>query len=150
MTIPNTVTSIGDDAFFWCDSLSSVTIPDSVNETGSSDGAFISTGDKLYPVTMGDTYTYEYRLNLGKKLTALDASLSYDTEGLELVNYTFPVLGSSANAGTYGGKLYFNYSSATGTAFSSDSAVLIRATFKVKSASGNFDVHTDITDMALY
>ena len=131
--------------------ITSLIVPVTANEADSSSaGAFISTGDKLYPVTMGDTYTYEYRLNLGKKLTALDASLSYDTEGLELVNYSFPVLGSSANAGTYGGKLYFNYSSASGTSFSSDTSVLIHATFKVKSASGTFDVHTDITDMARY
>lgn len=131
--------------------ITSLIIPVTANGTdGSSDGAYISTGDKQYPVTMGDTYTYEYRLNLGKKLTAIDASVSYDTDGLELVNYTFPILGDSANAGTYGGKLYFNYSSAAGISFSSDSSVLIRATFKVKSVSGTFDVHTDITDMARY
>ena len=36
--IPNSVTSIGDDAFFGCDSLPSITIPDSVTSIG--DGAF--------------------------------------------------------------------------------------------------------------
>ena len=131
--------------------LTSLIIPVSADTAGSTtDGTYINTGDTLYPVTKGDTYTYEYRLNLGKKLTAIDASLSYDTAGLELVNYSFPILGSSANAGTYGGKLYFNYSSATGIEFSGSSAVLIRATFKVKAENGTFDVHTDIMDMSRY
>ena len=111
---------------------------------------YIRTGDKLYPASTGDTYTYEYRLNLGKKLTAIDASLTYDTTGLELLDYSFPILGSSANAGTYNGKVYFNYASAYGIEFSSDSSVLVRATFKVKAGSGTFDVHTDITDMSRY
>ena len=131
--------------------LTSLIIPVSADTAGSTpDGAYINTGGTLYPVTKGDTYTYEYHLNLGKKLTAIDASLSYDTAGLELVNYTFPILGSSANVGTYGGKLYFNYASATGIEFSGSSAVLIRATFKVKAENGTFDVHTDIMDMARY
>lgn len=131
--------------------LTSLIIPVSADTAGSTtDGAYINTGGTLYPVTKGDTYTYEYRLNLGKKLTAIDASLSYDTAGLELVNYSFPILGSSAYVGTYGGKLYINYSSATGIEFSGSSAVLIRATFKVKAENGTFDVHTDITDMARY
>ena len=38
VTIPEGVTSIGDWAFLWCDSLSSVTIPSSVSSIG--DGAF--------------------------------------------------------------------------------------------------------------
>ena len=131
--------------------LTSLIIPVSADTAGSTtEGTYINTVDTLYPVTKGDTYTYEYRLNLGKKLTAIDASLSYDTVGLELVNYTFPILGNSVNAGTYGGKLYFNYASATGIEFSGSSAVLIRATFKVKAENGTFDVHTDIMDMSRY
>jgi len=36
VTIPNSVTSIGDRAFWGCESLTSVTIPNSVTSIGSS------------------------------------------------------------------------------------------------------------------
>ena len=42
VTIPDSVTEIGDNAFFYCGSLTSVTIPDSVTEIG--DNAFYSCG----------------------------------------------------------------------------------------------------------
>ncbi len=53
-TIPDSVTSIGDDAFAYCDSLTSVTIPDSVTTIGSS--AFWSC-DSLKSVTIPDSVT---------------------------------------------------------------------------------------------
>lgn len=131
--------------------ITSLIVPVYADNTVASDsGVYISICDKLYPVTKGDTYTYEYRLNLGKKLTAIDASLSYDVSGLELVNYSFPILGDSTNTGTYGGKLYFNYSNQNGIMFGSNTEVLIRATFKVTASTGAYDIHTDIKDMARY
>ena len=36
ITIPNSVTSIGDEAFTWCESLQSVTIPNSVRNIGNN------------------------------------------------------------------------------------------------------------------
>ena len=57
--IPDSVTSIGDGAFFDCDFLTSVTIPDSVTSIG--DGAFFNC-DFLTSVTISDSVT-----SIGKK-----------------------------------------------------------------------------------
>ena len=54
VTIPNSVTSIGDSAFYYCDSLVSVTIPDSVTSIGES--AF-SHCYRLVSVTIPDSVT---------------------------------------------------------------------------------------------
>ncbi len=54
ITIPDSVTSIGYDAFSYCDSLTSVTIPDSVTSIG--DEAFFAC-DSLTSVTIGNSVT---------------------------------------------------------------------------------------------
>ncbi len=54
VTIPDSVTSIGDYAFYWCSSLTGVTIPDSVTSIG--DRAFQSC-DSLTDVTIPDSVT---------------------------------------------------------------------------------------------
>ena len=53
-TIPNSVTSIGYQAFYDCDSLTSVTIPDSVTEIGSDAFRYCSS---LTSVTIPDSVT---------------------------------------------------------------------------------------------
>jgi hypothetical protein len=53
VTIPNSVASIAEDAFYYCDSLTSVTIPNSVTNIGA--GAFEGSG--LTNVTIGNSVT---------------------------------------------------------------------------------------------
>ena len=53
-TIPNSVTTIGESAFYWCTSLTSVTIPDSVTAIGELAFAVC---DSLTSVTIGDSVT---------------------------------------------------------------------------------------------
>ena len=52
--IPNSVTSIGDDAFYGCDALTSVTIPNSVTSIGNST---FESCDKLTSVTIPNSVT---------------------------------------------------------------------------------------------
>ena len=61
VTIPNSVTSIGADAFFGCDSLTSITIPNSVTSIGET--AFFSCGN-LTSITVDSNNTvYDSRNN---------------------------------------------------------------------------------------
>ena len=55
VTIPNSVTSIGEDAFWGCNALTSITIPNSVTSIGSS--AFLDC-DALTSITIPNSVTY--------------------------------------------------------------------------------------------
>ena len=64
-TIPEGVTSIGDNAFYYCTSLASITIPDSITSIGK--GAFCNCDGltnvyckAITPPTLGDTNVFSY------------------------------------------------------------------------------------------
>ena len=86
VTIPDSVTTIGDKAFYWCDSLTSVTIPDSVTTIGG--GAF-SDCASLTSVTIGDSVTTigDYAFGWCSSLTSVTIPDSVTTIGDEVFAY---------------------------------------------------------------
>ena len=48
VTIPNSVTSIGDEAFYFCDGLTSITIPNSVTSIGNEAFAYCENIENVY------------------------------------------------------------------------------------------------------
>ena len=80
VTIPDSVTTIGDSAFEDCDSLTSVTIPDSVTTIGDSAFAWC---DSLTSVTIGNSVT-----TIGYKAFAWCASLTNVDVSVDNQNYS--------------------------------------------------------------
>ena len=103
VTIPDSVTTIGEYAFYWCDSLTSVTIPDSVTTIGNSafNNCYSLTSvtipdsvttigewafrycDSLTSVTIPDSVTTigNYAFNMCSKLTSVTIGNSVTTIG---------------------------------------------------------------------
>ena len=86
VTIPDSVTTIGDKAFYWCDSLTSVTIPDSVTTIGG--GAFYDCAS-LTSVTISDSVTTigDYAFGWCSSLTSVTIPDSVTTIGDEVFAY---------------------------------------------------------------
>ena len=90
-TIPQGITSIGDSAFFYCDSLTSVSIPDSVTSIGNE--AFYSCSS-LTSVNIPDSVTSigDYAFGDCSNLTLTVPRNSYAAEYAKTNNipYTYP------------------------------------------------------------
>lgn len=83
-TIPNSVTSIGDLAFYCCNNLTSVTIPDSVTTIGEMAFAANSSGNSsLTTITIPDSVTSigDYAFSLCDNLKSVTIGKSISTIG---------------------------------------------------------------------
>ncbi len=122
VTIPNSVTSIGEKAFYDCTGLTSVTIPNSVTNIGSR--AFSSSGLTSIAIpnsvtTIGDSAFYRCSsltsITIPNSVTSIGTDAFYGCTGLKKVNYTGDVKGwlsidmsMSDNPIHYSRNLYIN------------------------------------------
>ena len=77
ITIPDSVTSIGDEAFYYCDSLTSVTIPDSVTSIGDEAFSYCIKLNQINVATGNANYLSESGVLFNKEKTKL---IVYPTE----------------------------------------------------------------------
>ena len=96
-TIPHSVTSIGNFAFYYCNSLTSVTIPDDVITIGNEAFGYctslqIVNYNAINCTTMGDGYSSVFflcnaftTLNIGNNVKIIPANAFYDCRGLTSV-----------------------------------------------------------------
>ena len=87
ITIPDSVTSIGEYAFKYCESLTSITIPDSVTSIGYS--AFEDC-DALTSITIPNSVTHigNHAFSLCNKLTSV--TIENEKGKVKIENYAFP------------------------------------------------------------
>ena len=86
VTIPNSVTSIGDDAFFACDSLTSITIPDSVAQIGANP---FTSCFSLKIISVSPEHLYFAAID-GVLFRKADKALISYPAGIESPTYTIP------------------------------------------------------------
>ena len=82
------VTSIGDDAFYYCSGLTSVTIPNSITSIGIDDHAFAGCSS-LTSVTLPNNATIHSKAFIGAGTKPTIDSVIYCNDTLIVGNYTF-------------------------------------------------------------
>ena len=117
--------------------------------------------EKVYEVETGKTYTYEYFLACDQKISSLDCTTWFDTEGLDFVpavdEYGDPTGTEMPNlpAPVYNydidGEILYNFSNVAGVRFPvpADGAmveknVVFRGQFTVTAEEGVYDIWTDL------
>ena len=126
--------------------------------TKPSGNLFLDVDGKKFAVEQGQTYTYQYKLNVpGVKISSFDAQTFYDTKGLDIVPFMdgdtvddtkhFPAfLSVISNVTDIDGEVYYNYSNYKGTSL--ENKVVFTAQFKVTAAEGTYTITTRIKTMA--
>ncbi len=123
--------------------------------------AYVKVNDQYYEVKKGDVFNYVYTLKYTEnKISSININISYDTAGLDFVPvydkygdvdmmYYFPLIygGSVFNFAT-DGKLFFNYSSVSGTRFYEDDLVLFTCDFEVTADTGVYEIGSNLITLA--
>jgi len=120
------------------------------------DGLFIKADGVLYKVNKGDTFDYVFYLCTGERLCSLDATTTYNANGLEIVyeedeeiESLFPNLSIAVTANEdEPGVILFNMSNSKGIKCSANDWEMIHVTFRVTADSGVLEINTVLKAVA--
>ena len=137
----DSVTSIGDYAFYYCDSLTSITIPDSVTSIG--DYAFENC-DSLTSITIPDSVTSigDDAFSRCSSLTSITIGNSVTSIGDDALYWCISLTEINVNANNA------NYSSIDGNLYSKDKTTLIQ--YAIGKTATSFVIPNSVTSIGDY
>ena len=108
------------------------------------------TDQRGYRVRQDWAYTYEFYLDLRGDLTSIDASVSFDTRGIEVTGVSFPELGEDVtyNIDNEEGRVYFNYADTKGVDLAAPDRILVSVDFVMNAEWGWYGFRTEICDLS--